>query len=183
MKKYFIITLILFFGTIGTASASPYTWVDYIDFPDIYLDEGESYSYIHNLTDDGYNTIFGGDIISDYTLTLELYDDGGFFDGFELAFVDQPGIFGDGFYNFSGTSTDFGFSILGLVSLNLFGVLDVTIQSIETPFGQDDFYIDSSTLVANGWTHDHVPVPEPSTVLLMGLGLAGVVGLRKRRKK
>jgi len=55
------------------------------------------------------------------------------------------------------------------------GKLNVTLCST---FG--DFMFDKSTFTANG---DSAPVPEPATLLLLGSGLLGAAGLRRRNRK
>lgn len=53
--------------------------------------------------------------------------------------------------------------------------LGVTLRSV-----RGDFAIDKSVLTVN---YDLNPVPVPSTLLLLGCGLSGFVGLRKKFKK
>ena len=55
------------------------------------------------------------------------------------------------------------------------GLLDVTLSSTG-----GDFYFGSSKLTVTG---DSAPVPEPSTLLLMGIGLLGLVGYSRKRSK
>jgi len=162
----------------GAAWAVPYTWVDAIDFqPDQLVGWYDSFDYTHDLTDNS-PTPFnpGEDLILSYNLNVSLYDDRGFLDLGEIAFIDQPGLLGDGVYDFSYTNQDFGWSLTGLLSLNLLGGLDVTITSVG-----GDFYLASSTLTACG-DNASAPVPEPATLLLLGSGLLGLAGLRKRNK-
>jgi hypothetical protein len=181
MKKILVTTLSLgIFAWAGSAMAGPMTWTDVINFdPDVYIGWYDSFDYTHDITDDGFNPILmgGGDLVWDYNLSISLYDDNRGWDEFvlwEIAHVDQPGVIGDDFYDFSLTNDEFGWSILGLVSLNLNGTLGVTIES-----WAGDFYFGDSTLTANGYSH---PVPEPATMFLFGAGLAGLAAVGRRRK-
>ena len=182
MKKCAIVVycLALIFGLSGLAAAVPTTWTDTIDWnPDEKISMWSGLSYTHDITDDpgGFESYFmgGNDIIDSYSLTLSIYDDGGLCDWFEIARIDQPGVIGDGFYNFSQTSENFGWSIAGVLSLNFTGMIDVTVSSW---FG--DFYLDSSELVARG-DNGTAPVPEPATLLLLGTGLLGLVGIGRKK--
>jgi hypothetical protein len=164
----------------ANARALPYTWVDTIDFnPDVYIGNWDSYSYTHDLTDNtpvAFNP--ATDSISSYVLTVALHDDGGRWDLGEAAFIDQPGITGDGYYNFSYTSQNFGWTLSGLIQLNTLGILNVSVTSV---FG--DFYLDSSTLTASGDAASSAPVPEPATLLLLGSGLLGLAGFGRKKNR
>lgn len=180
MKKFlFLCTFFVFLCISSMASATP--WVDTID-TNQYISSGGSYSYTHDITDgaDGFIPLY--DIALDYDLIIGLYDDNKGFDEYytiEVAIINQPGIIGDGYYNFSYTDNEYGISILGLLEINLLGELDVTISSI---FG--DFCFDYSELVVTGINgEDLAPVPEPATMLLLGSGLFGLAGLRRKFKK
>jgi hypothetical protein len=159
-------------GIVSIAGAVPYTWVDnYNPNPDKYIGWFRSYSYTHDLTD---NTpvpfTVGQDSIDSYSLKVRLYDDGGYFDFGEIAYIDQPGILGGGLYDFSKTFDQFGWTVAGIFSLNTFGQIDITIKSL---FG--DFYFDYSELTVRG----NNQVPEPSTMLLLLSGFMGIAGVRR----
>jgi hypothetical protein len=71
--------------------------------------------------------------------------------------------------------------------------LYLTIDSDEHWFIYNDIVFDADTnsMVSTSISHDgafvgrHVddPVPEPATMLLFGTGIAGIVGIRLRKKK
>ncbi len=176
-------------GCIGlgmsiTANAAPVTptleWEDVVDPVDIYMDYGDSYSFQHDITDNGF--IVGTHVAESFTLTLNVYDDANSAqdigwcsagcDKNEAIKIDLPGHSADNLWaeiSFDDIVT--GFSLSGIVQLTSSGLLDVTIFQ-----RQGDFYFGSSTLTVVG------RVPEPSAVLLLGAGLVGL-GFAARKRK
>lgn len=158
----------------SVAQAKPMAWVDSIDFtPEIYFGSARqggisTFTYTHNLLDNGF--VPGTDLIFDYDLSIGLFDDrdrrG------EWAFIDAPGLIADKIVEVNYNDVDMGVSLIGLFSLNLTGMLEITINRIA-----GDFFLGSSELNARGKTHS---VPESSSVVLMLLGLFGIAFARRR---
>lgn len=155
------------------ALANAYTWDQTIDFnpaPKITLTS--PFSFSHDLTTEGFN--YDLDNISSYKLTLSMHNDNGMID---YVTIDQPGLFNDTttlLLNWTVASVNTGTSVEGLWSLNDDGTLAVTIKSI---FGS--FFLDSSTLVAEGKQGQTAAVPEPASIALLAVGLIGIAVMRR----
>jgi len=184
MKKFlmFLCAVTLVFGMVGSASAVPFVYTDtYIN--ETYIEGGESISWEHNINDSGFDS--SKDNISSVDILLGLRDDtnplGDPYDLISIDLVTVTGDFETATLSTDGIIYDLGEIDMGLYTVNLTawlqlqdtGLLNVTLTSLE-----GDFYFTFSQLTATG---DTAPVPEPSTILLLGTGLLGLVGYGRKR--
>lgn len=179
LNRFFALLLLAIgFATAARADYIPATWTDSANVGSgVYIGSSRSHTYTHDVTDNGFRPL--NDLITGFRLSINLADDSrSIFEGPELAFVDLPGAFGDSFvHNFGMSGEEFGgWSILGLLQLNVLGTLTVTISSV-----WGDFNLVGSTLTASGFANT-ASVPEPGALGLLGIGLMGAALSMRRRK-
>jgi hypothetical protein len=180
LKRYVValFAVFLWIVLIGQAVGAPVTanWVD--DWaPEngpIYLNGlNNEVAFQHDITDDGFTV--GQDWVFNYHLSISLYDNGDMED--EMGWIDLPGLRADGPVGIDYRDVDRGWSLMGLIQLNLTGTLDITVQRIS-----GDFYLDGSTLSAQGLTPSSGNAPLPSSLLLLAVGIATLFKVRGNRK-
>lgn len=183
MKRLFALALcVMGFATSAHADFIPATWTDHANVGGgIYIDSGDSHTYVHDLNDDGFRP--NTDLIDSFLLSIDLADESDhWYDSLELAIVDLPGILGDDLiwsWDFDANGDEYGgWSVAGLLQLNELGTLTVTVSSL---FG--DFNLVGSTLTAHGLSNVDANVPEPGALGLLGIGLVGMALSMRRRKK
>jgi hypothetical protein len=129
----------------------------------------EHETWVHDITD-----VFTLGTAVSGTLSIEFWDDSKR-DGLELASIIVGNIdLQDGALIYIPTTDWTGnLGVNSLASLNSSGMLSVDVWSIV-----GDFYIGNSTLKVITSS-----VPEPSSIILFGLGLLGLGGLRRLKAK
>lgn len=163
--------------TTSVANAIPVT--DTID-QNIFLDTGDSYSYTHNLLDDGFNlgTAKSG------TIDIQFTDDRD--SAWEvISIVVDAFDFDTGGLSISSSARSYSsaLEVNALAEVNSSGMLDITISSL-----WGDFYIGQSILTVESigggsiLASDTNSVPEPGVLGMLAIGLLGI-GVAGRRAK
>ena len=183
----FLCAVTLVFGMMGTARAMVYTdtHIPPIGSPSdptgVWMDSGgayPTYSWTFDITTDGFDPVTQD--VTSADLSLNLWDDGyDYMLSLEFAYL----VVGGGFMSVWEVNTGpTDFTLTSLASLSDNGTVDVILGA-----AWGDFWLDSATLTAQATEPVGAPIPnpEPATVMLMGIGIAGILGAgaRKRFKK
>lgn len=175
MKKVvlFLSSIFIFLCMAFSAWAVPTTWeVSKNYVPPYYISFMNGQLLYLDLADDGY---VSGMEINDFTLTIRVSDDSNkWYDGNEHILL-TAGTESNGTWSVGDLSV--GWSMLGEFDIEDDGTLNFLVTS-----GWGDFYLNSAKIVAAG-DDGTTSVPEPATMMLLGLGLLGLVGVRRKIQK
>ena len=177
----FLLGVFLVFAVAGSAGAILYTDVYDAGLPGIIglhmsskSDGATSHSWTFDITDDGFNPITQDVTSATVKLHFSEYDWDHFWE--ETAQLDV------GLNTFSwevdtGWST---FTIDSLISLSDTGTVNATITATD-----GNFWFNEADLFAEGTVPVPVtdPVPEPATMVLLGMGILGLAGINRKRLK
>ena len=186
--KLILLALVFMLCAVGAAGATIYTVTDMTQFtPSGTIEAGDYVSH-------GWGDVNKLDGISDYvrwnhrfsfdppadqllsaTLTISLYDDSEEGDGGFLGWRNEYAFGWAESGQWELGEVDTGEFTYGIVNLSFLsdGIFQVTIASL---YG--DFHIDRSLLTVN-----YTPVPEPTTILLVGFGLISLAAFRRNLNK
>lgn len=176
-KKFltFLISGIFVLSGIGLASAAPLmSLVDIEHFsPNILLTAGQTHTYSHTYS---FNPPAAS--IDNATFSVTIYDD--VYDGvLEYAKIWTEGMTVGTWYDLGQVDDDTYYKPITVAGL-LDGQFDVILKCYEGSFN-----FDTSTLameyVKNTNNGNGVLIPEPASMLLLGSGLLGLVGFKKKK--
>jgi hypothetical protein len=185
MKKFvtFVCMLTLVFGVAGMARALTFLDVDGDHSGPVWMGQilNPSETWVFDLNNDilDVGDINPGDTILSASLAISISDLGGDpFGGF-LEFADLSL---DGTTVYNDVEVDAGLYVLNVITWVSDNLLNVTIGDVHG--GNPDWWPGNFLVEKMTISGEYQPaVPEPSTLLLLGAGVLGLVGLRRKLVK
>lgn len=181
MKKLMVIALCSIFMVVGFASMSMAGLIGYLSGHenDYWSEDGSGFEIGRQAT----FSLDTGNIVTDYLAKFDWTDDAQDPSGFSIDVTTYK----DGSESLAGTWTApdsyMGYTVdyVTIKAGNGFNIFDTADNEWYTPFRKGLSHISFWGSQSTGGGND--PVPEPTTVLLLGFGLVGLATVGRRRMK